>query len=183
MESSTSEAVLESSRRLIRRAQTVVPTYAAGPGLCGASTRELSALFTFTRTRIKERRMHGLAAGMAVPTVDGHKIILDPTSTRSDRMFTIRHELGHILADEVQYALFLTAQDTMSFSERRADLFAVADLTPTKWMDWMRGRGRPWKHLTLEVKQAFRELTEGWSEQRLNDRAKLRVELYRKRGI
>jgi hypothetical protein len=184
-QASEQEEVVQATVRLLRKAQTMVPTYGVGfggVGRSGASTRDLAPIFRETRTRIKERDLLGIVAGVALPTAGGHKIILDPARTRADRMFTIRHELAHILAGEVEYAMFLTSEDTMSFSERRADLFAVADLTPTHWMGWVRGKRRPWRAVTLEVVQAYRELTDGWSEQRLWDRARLRVLLYREYG-
>jgi hypothetical protein len=71
----------------------------------------------------------------------------------------------------------------MSFSERRADLFAVTDLVPAWLISQLRGSRRPWSRVTLDVQQAFRELTEGWSEERIRDRAALRTELYRREGI
>jgi hypothetical protein len=178
--------LVQATERLIRQAQEIVPYYGVGfggVGLNGSSTRDVSALCAATSTRIKERRLHGIVTGIAVPSAVGPKIIIDPARPRGDREFTVRHELGHIFAGEVVQALFLTSEDTMSFSERRADLFAVTDLTPTRWLEWLRGGRRRWKLLELEVKQAFRELTDGWSEQRLNDRAQLRVLLYRKHGI
>jgi Zn-dependent peptidase ImmA (M78 family) len=181
VERSETTRVLAAVAKLIGETRTVVPGYGAGFGC--VTTKEIAPLYAYTNTDLVEMRIGAGVTGMALPFDDGHLIALDSNCQRADQLFTIRHEFAHILAAEVEHALFLTSEDTMSFSERRADLFAVADLTPTRWVEWMRGGGRPWKHLTLEVKQAFRELTEGWSEQRLNDRAKLRVELYRKCGI
>lgn len=182
------QEVLRATVRLIEATRAYVPTYGAGFGGVswgGSSTDEVSQLLKRCRTRVRERRLPDGVTGMAVPNAvsEGHTIVLDPRAERADRIFTLRHELAHILAGEVAQALFLTSEDTMSFSERRADLFAITDLTPTSWVKWIRGGRRPWQYVTLEVKQAFRELTEAWSEQRLNDRAKLRVLLFRDYGI
>src|SRR5690606_14521629 len=138
----SNDLVVQAVARLVDEARQHVEHYGAGfggRGWCASSTRELSGLFAGTRTRLRERPLPGGVTGMAIPsaTGEGHIIVLDPTSARSDRAFTIRHELAHILAGEVQHALFLTSEDAMGFSERRADLFAVVDLTPTRWMEWV----------------------------------------------
>jgi hypothetical protein len=64
-----------------------------------------------------------------------------------------------------------------------ADLFATADMMPTFHVRQMAGCRRPRMHTLLEINQAFRELTEGWSEERLEDRVRLRLALYREHGI
>lgn len=164
--------------RLVELARETVPEYATG-----AMTYELAQLFKATHTQLVERRFLSDAKGMAVPDAGQHLIVLDTGCLKGDRIFTIRHEFAHILAGEVEDAMYLTSEDTMSFSERRADLFALADVTPTWLMTWRKRKVRTWKALTLEVVQSYRELTEGWSEQRLWDRAKLRVLLFREHGI
>jgi Zn-dependent peptidase ImmA (M78 family) len=178
---SDTREVLRATARLIHRTRDVTEGYAAG--LCGVGTWEISRLLAHTNTSLRERRFTSSAKGMAFPFGGGHVIAIDTACKKSDAMFTIRHELAHILAEEVEEALYLTAEDTMSFSERRADLFALADLTPTRWMQWIGAGKRPWRLLTLDVTQAYRELTEGWSEARLWDRARLRVRMYREHQI
>lgn len=186
MAMSESGRVVRATVRLIELAREAAPSYGEGTfgrGIGYTDTKTMAELLGMAGAEVHERRFASPAKGMAFE-LGGRKVIaIDTACTRSDAEFTLRHELAHILADDVQFALFLTSEDTMSFSERRADLFAVADLTPTRWMEWMRGGRRRWKLLELDVKQAFRELTDGWSEQRLNDRAHLRVQLYRHHGI
>ena len=143
-------------------------------------TDQITQLLVRSRTRLCEYPFSSGAVGMAIPWGSGeHAILIDSRAPRADYLFTIRHELAHVLAEEVNETLFLTAADTMSFSERRADLYAVADLVPAWLIRQLRGTRRPWSHLTLEVQQAFREHTVGWSEERIRDRARLRVGLYR----
>lgn len=170
-------AVLDATRALIERArQQGAPGYAAG--WIPVGTRDLSALLVATRTQLVERRFVSRATGMALPAGAGeHVILLDAGAARADAMFTVRHEMAHILAREVSEALFLTSEDTMSFSERRADLFAVADLTPSRWMQRYTSR-RPARNAAIAVVQAYREMTHGWSDARLWDRARLRLLLY-----
>lgn len=185
---SDEKKILKATVRLIEKAREVAPHYAAGTygmGWGGTDTKSMAGLLRHSGVVLRERRFGSSAKGMAFEFGGKRIISIDLACKRSDAMFTVRHELGHVLAEEVQYALYLTAEDTMSFSERRADLFAVADLAPTAWMRYFAcdKTGRLRKHAALDVVGTFRELTEGWSEQRLWDRAKLRVMLYREYGI
>ena len=177
MTSSEDGEVLQATAGLLRRSWTLLEGSAPrGP----MRSDQISALLVRTRTRLCEYPFESSAVGMAIPWgPNEHAILIDSAASRADYEFTIRHELAHVLAGEVSDALFLSAADTMSFSERRADLFAVADLVPAWLVRQLHGGRRPWAHLRLEVQQAFRELTVGWSEERLRDRARLRVELYR----
>jgi Zn-dependent peptidase ImmA (M78 family) len=175
--SSDDGAVLEATAELVRGAWALVDASAARAPL---RSDQITKLLVRTGTRLCEYRFESSAVGMAIPWgANEHAILIDSAAPRADYDFTIRHELAHVLAGEVSDTLFLSAADTMSFSERRADLFAVADLVPAWLVRQLQGGRRPWSHLRLEVQQAFRELTIGWSEERLRDRAQLRVELYR----
>lgn len=179
MESSDERQVVQATARLIEQARETVPGYAAG--LHPTTTAELAPLYVATGTRHRERRYEA-ATGMALPYRGGHLMGVEHWASRADQVFSIRHEFGHILAGEVEAALFLTAEDTLSYSERRADLFAIADITPTRWMHQIAPR-RPAKSVTLDLVQAYRELTAGWTDLRLWDRGRLRLALYRTHGI
>ena len=181
MTRSEDRAVLEGAAELVRRSWEMVGSPARPP----LRTDQITRLLTRTNTHLEEFRFQSGAVGMAIGWMGGveHAILIDSAASRADYNFTIRHEIAHVLAGEVSEALFLTADDTMSLSERRADLYAVADLVPGWAIQQMRGKRRPWAHVRLEVLQSFRELTVGWSEERLRDRAGLRVELWRELGI
>lgn len=179
--SSEDREVLRATAALLRRSWEMLDEPAVRPPL---RTDQISTLLTRSRTRLCEYPFHSGAVGMAVPWGAGeHAILIDSTASRGDYLFTIRHEIAHVLAGEVSEALFLSAADTLSFSERRADLFAVADLVPAWLVAQLRGTRRPWSHVRLEVQAAFRELTEGWSDLRVRDRGRLRVELFRSHGV
>lgn len=182
MGSSEDRAVLEATAELWKRTRELLGD--AAPWHPPLRSDQLARLLAATRTRLCEYPFLSSTVGMAIPWGgDGHAILIDSNASRADFLFTLRHELAHVLAGEVSQTLFLTAADTMSFSERRADLYAVADLVPAWMVRQLRGQRRPWAHVRLEVRQAFRELTEGWSEARLLDRARLRVELFRQLGV
>jgi len=179
--SSDDGEVLEATAELVRRSWEMLGEPEGRPPL---RSDQITRLLLRTRTRLCEYPFESGAVGMAIPWgADEHAILIDSHAPRADYLFTVRHELAHVLAGEVSDALFLTRADTMSFSERRADLYAVADLVPAWLIRQLRGSRRPWHLVRLEVQQAFRELTVGWSEERIRDRARLRVELYRERGM
>jgi hypothetical protein len=179
--SSDEGEVLRATAELVRRSWELLGEAEARPPL---RSDQITRLLVRSNTRLCEYPFTSGATGMAIPWgADEHAILIDSAASRSDYQFTIRHELAHVLAGEVSTALFLTASDTMSFSERRADLFAVTDLVPGWLIRQLRGTRRPWSHVRLEVQQAFREHTVGWSEERIRDRAKLRVALYREREM
>jgi hypothetical protein len=180
--SSDDREVLEATAELVRCSWELLGEAEVRPPL---RTDQITRLLLRTRTQLHEYPFQSGAVGMAIPWAGGaeHAILIDSAASRADYQFTIRHELAHVLAGEVSTALFLSAADSMSFSERRADLYAVSDLVPAWLVRQLQGGRRPWAHLRLEVQQAFRELTVGWSEERLRDRAGLRVALYRTAGM
>lgn len=178
--SAESAAVAEAAAALVRHAWALLGDPLRPP----LRSDQLARLLVATRTRLCEYPFRSSTVGMAIPWGAGERaILIDSTASRADYAFTLRHELAHVLADEVSDALYLTAADSMSFSERRADLFAVADLAPAWFVSQLRGARRPWRHVEMEVQRAFRELTVGWSEERLRDRARLRVAMYRAVGL
>lgn len=181
MTSSDDQALLKTTAALIRRSWALLDHTKFQPPL---RSDQISQILLRTRTRLCEYQFRSGAVGMAIPWgANEHAILIDSSASRADYQFTIRHELAHVLAGEVSEALFLCAADTMSFSERRADLYAVADLVPGWLIRQLRGNRRPWLHVRLEVQQGFRERMGGWSEERLLDRADLRVLLYRRCGM
>ena len=174
--------VVAAAAELIKQARKHFPTYAnyGGP----IRTDEVCRFAALLDCEVHYFPFGSRTSGMALPPVLGvHPIFVDSLGSHADQMLTVRHELAHRLAGEITEPTFLTADDTMSHSERLADLFAIADLTGTWWMERIRGNRRPWRAVELEVVQAYRELTDGWSEQRLWDRARLRVQLFREHGI
>ena len=172
--------VLKATADLVRRSWSMLDDAAPRPPF---RSDQLTELLVRTRTRVCEYPFASGAVGMAIPWGgDEHAILIDSAASRADYQFTIRHELAHVLAGEVSDALFLSAADTMSLSERRADLFAVTDLVPA-WLMRQLSHRRPQLHVRSEVQLAFRELTSGWSPERLSDRTRLRILLHKQTGL
>jgi hypothetical protein len=93
------------------------------------------------------------------------------------------HELGHVLAGNMDGAVFLADTGYMAPSERIADLLALADLVPGWWIEWGRAGGAPAQEVRSDVVQAVAEYAEDWPLLRLRDRAALRLRLFRAAGI
>ena len=184
MGSSEDAAALAQAVELIERTRCLVGPYEyAGRG-APVGTAQICDLAEKLECQIHYFPFCSESFGMALPPVQGKSLIfIDSRTQKSDQALTVRHELAHVLTGEVAEPTYLTAADTLSHSERVADLFAVADLVPTWYVRQLRQKRRPWNRVELEIKQAFRELTAGWSEQRLNDRARLRLLLYREHGL
>lgn len=127
-----------------------------------ANTADVARLIQQFGADVREYRFDSEAVGMAFGTGDGPPLILlDSAAPRADWHLTIRHELAHVAWGEVDEAVFLTTTDTMSFSERRADLFAVADLVPAAHMRQIAAPRRRRTAVLLEVVGSFRALTGG----------------------
>lgn len=172
-------AVLEAARAAIREARRWAPDY----GVRGAGTGQISKLLVGTNTVLVERRFESSVKGMAFARLGGgHVIAIDTACSHADEIYTVRHELAHVLRGEITEPTYLTSEDRMSHAERVADLFAIADLAPAGWLRPV-ARGRPVPTVTAEVVQLLRALTAEWSDCRLWDRARLRVQLFRRHRL
>lgn len=173
--------VIEAVRGLLDRVRPVAPMYAR----LGASTLDIAKIAAEAGAEVHYFPFGSTAAGMAYPRVESViPVFVDSMSTRADQLLSVLHELAHALRGEVEEPTYLTAADTMSPPERVADLFAIIGLAPTRWMQvHVAGRRRTERAMVLDVVQAYRQLTNGWSDRRLWDRARLRVLLYRQHGI
>lgn len=168
--------MLQATAELIAKAREHAPGFATR--LAPTPTWEMAPLYGAYGVNIRERR-YEVATGMALPFLGGQIIGLDPMRKRSDYVLNKLHELAHVMTGEVGH--FLTREDSMSFSERRADLFAIADVVSHPQMRRLSAR-RKMLYVVQDVREGFRYLTE-WSDQRLTDRAWLRVLLFREYGL
>ena len=108
-------------------------------------------------------------------------IFLNRTAPRTDQRFALRHEIGHVIRQEA--GVFMSDTGYMAPQERAADLFALADLVPGWLIRFMRERRAPWRDVLGEVRGAIETYASSWPADRLDDRAALRVALYRERTI
>jgi hypothetical protein len=133
---------------------------------------------------------HALGTGpnapleLVTPPLYGRYLLLWSTDVDADRRrFALRHGMGHVAAGHVTAPRFLTADgDWMSADERVADLFALADLVPFHQVASLR-RGGSWRAVRAEVASLVRIHTHAWPAERVDDRAAMRVALYRELAL
>lgn len=119
-----------------------------------------------------------------LPLVGGINVIcIDQNASRTDRQYAIRHELTHVFREEVTEPTYLTSTDSMSASERCADLVAFADIVPGWWIRMLRAAGEPWKTIRTDIQQYVIDYSEGRPRAWVADRASLRLRLFRECGI
>lgn len=71
----------------------------------------------------------------------------------------------------------------MGVAERVADLFALADLLPGWWVQELRASGTPWHEVRAEIACSIASHAEAWMAERMEDRAGLRLRLFRERNV
>jgi hypothetical protein len=121
---------------------------------------------------------------MTLPRCAGfYPVLVNRSAERTDRFFALRHEVAHVLAGDVEGAVFLAHEGFTDHAERVADLFALADLVPGWWIAELRRGGAPWRELRDEVADAIAAYAEAWPAERLQDRAALRIQLFDQQGI
>lgn len=119
-----------------------------------------------------------------MPPVFGINLIcIDQNASRTDRQYAIRHELTHVYADEVREITYLSDSDYMSSSERVADLVAFADLVPGWWIRMLRDGGETWNSVRNEIRAYVADFSDGRSVDWVDDRAVLRMRLFRECSI
>lgn len=179
---SDEELILSAAGRLVDAARGVVPDY-AGP-YAPIRTDQLSALLRGTGCHVEVFTFQSDTIAMTLPRcADVYPVLVNRSAERTDRVFAFRHEVAHVLAGDVEGAVFLEDRGYMALPERVADLFALADLVPGWWIADVRKGQTPWRRVHAEVAYAIGEYAESWTEERLEDRARLRLGLFRERAV
>jgi hypothetical protein len=174
--------VLARAARLVEAARALVDEY-AGP-YAPVRTDQVAALLTGAGCHVEVFPFQSSTVAMTLPKVAGvHPVLLNREADRTDRFFALRHEVAHVLAGDVDGAVFLADEGFMNEPERIADLFALADLVPAWWIAGLRRGRTPWTRVQAEIAQAVAEYAAEWPPRRFADRASLRLRLYREHGI
>jgi hypothetical protein len=182
MAGSDDAGVLAAARRLVERAREVVPSYAAS--VAPVRTDQVSALMAAADCHVEVFPFQSDTVAMVLPRCEGvYPVLINRAAEQTDRFFALRHELGHVLAGDVDGAVFLADEGYMSGAERAADLFALADLVPGWWIAEVRRGRTPWREVKRQIAMAVATYAEAWPAQRFGDRAELRLALYREYGI
>jgi hypothetical protein len=182
MGASEDDGVLVAARRLVERAREVVGSYAGT--LAPVRTDQVTELLNASECHVEVFPFQSDTVAMVLPRCAGvYPILVNRSAEQTDRFFALRHELGHVLAGDVDGAVYLANEGYMSPAERVADLFALADLVPAWWIGQARRGRTPWREVKRQIALAVAEYAESWPAQRFGDRAELRLRLYREHGV
>lgn len=180
-EKSEDQLVVWAAAKLVERARAIAPDYASRGVQAG--THMVSRLLTQTGCFLTTEELSEGVSALVTPPIDGVNIIVLNSRGGMDHGFGVRHELGHRLAGDVDELTFLDSRSE-AWSERVADLFALADLVPGGEIARLRRLLRlPWKDVVAGVQEWAEMYGGAWEPARLRDRARLRVMLWRTHGM
>lgn len=171
--------VLEAAAGLVGAARRSVPWYAGD--FAPIRSDQLAELLRRATCHVEIYAFGSDAVAMTFPPFRGrYPIFVNRAAERADRAFALRHELAHVLAGDVAQTTFLEAVGYMAPEERVADLFALADLVPAWLLRSLRRQRMSWRALLREMRAMIvSAYAEDWPEERLADRASLRLRLFR----
>lgn len=114
-------------------------------------------------------------------------IIVNRLLPPMQRRLALRHGLAHLIAgeleagqgNEVRFMSLITDYKTME--ERRADLFALADLFPDREVEALIATSSQVRRVDASLRQEIRTFAPEWPRDRLADRVRLRLALYEDR--
>jgi hypothetical protein len=172
--------VVREVARLVDAAREKEPAYAARRHV-PAGTWHVAALARALQCHVSRLPLPPGVEAMVVPPIAGTIGIGVNVNGQVDEELQVRHELAHVVADEVGSAVFLDS-DAMGFSERVADTFALADLIRPEELRRIR-RGRTLWEALDELDGYVRSWAPGWPDERVRDRSVLRVMLMRTQDI
>ena len=179
---SEDQQVLAAAERMLAAARAIVPDY--GAGFLPLRTDQLSELLMAAECHVEIFPFRSDTVAMVLPRCAGvYPILLNREAERTDAQLALRHELAHVLAGDADGVIFMATPGCMAHEERAADLFALCDLVPAGWIRRMRRDGLRAPEILQEVTDAIRGYAEDWDPERLQDRVRLRMALFRKRGL
>lgn len=177
-------AVLKTTARLVRAAQQHVPWYAGD--FAPLRTDQMWDLLLRCNCQPLIFPFTSEAAAFTGPPAFGiYPVFVAQDCRRTERQFGYRHELAHVLNGDVgDEPTFLRDEVYASDAERIADLFALADLYPG-WGIGVQRRARvPWRDILADIRGAILcNYATAWPDERVGDRAHLRLRLYREHRI
>jgi hypothetical protein len=91
--------------------------------------------------------------------------------------------VAHVLAGDAVGSVCLASEGHAREAERLADLFALADTVPGWWIARVARRPFTWAAVRGEIARCAAELAPAWPPDRVDDRADLRLRLFRQCGI
>ncbi|HEX6750157.1 MAG TPA: hypothetical protein VF092_22885 [Longimicrobium sp.] len=179
---SSDAMVIASAARLVAAARGAVDDYAAA----GApiTPDQVGALLAASGCHVEIFPFRSGAMGMTLPLCEGvHPVLVNGGARGMDLGLALRHQAAHVLAEDSSGAVCLADEGYVRHPERLADLFALADAVPGWWISRVMRRTCSWGHVHEEIAACCEELAPAWPAERVHDRARLRLRLFRQTGI
>src|SRR5690606_10874752 len=174
--------LIREAARLVRNVQRYHPRYAAGA--IPMSTSEFAALLRRATCEVYFLEPRPGVRAITIPPIAGRcHIGVKRDLSQDERAFALRHELAHVLAGDADEPVAMVHRGYLTYAERLADLFALADLVPTSYLRSLRSIPLRWNEIREDLAQMIREQWGAdWPEARIDDRAALRLRLFRECG-
>jgi hypothetical protein len=174
--------VIATAARLVAIARGAVDDY-AGPG-APVNPDQVRALLAASGCHVEIFPFRSDALGMTLPLCAGvHPVLVNGAAPGIDPCFALLHQVAHVLAGDGSGAVCLAREGYERPAERLADLFALADAVPGRWISRVVGARRSWNAARGEIARCIADLAPAWPVDRLHDRADLRLRLFRENGI
>jgi hypothetical protein len=173
-------AVLASTRFLVTQMERAVGVPYGVAGFSPVSDWWIQHAALHLNTVIEVRKLPEGIYEIATPGYLGNAVIaIRKGLPKHEKRFALRHGLAHLVGGELddceagQVRFMSSVLDLMSLEERRADLFALVDMVPDLWISEVPSNGAA--DLQYWVAERIRVLLPSWPEERVKDRARLRV--------
>jgi hypothetical protein len=176
-------SIIQSTRFLIEQMKRAVGVPYTEAGLAPVNDWWIQHAARHLNTVIEVRSLPKGIYEIATPGYLGNAVIaIRKGLPTNEKRLALRHGLAHLLGGELdeceagQVRFMSSVLDLMSLEERRADLFALADMIPDHWIAEVPSEGRA--DVEYWVAERIRVLIPSWPEERVKDRARLRVDLF-----
>ncbi|MBK8002399.1 MAG: ImmA/IrrE family metallo-endopeptidase [Gemmatimonadetes bacterium] len=140
-----------------------------------------AVLLTRAGVRWRYAPLEGGICEIVWPPIYGvHLMQIDKHLTTAERRFAMRHGLAHVLDGHLRdLTPAADSGDWRSYEEAVADLFALVDLVPDHQIDTLPLDAAESEQLEEWVRQQATKHVSGWSEERLDHRARVRAYMHR----
>jgi hypothetical protein len=175
--------IIASTRFLVDQMGRAVGVPYAEPGVSPVNDFWIQHAARHLNTVLEVRDLPKGIYEIATPGYMGNAVIaIRKGLPTNEKRFALRHGFAHLIGGELddceagQVRFMSSMLDVMSIEERRADLFALADMVPDYWIAEVPSEG--YADLEYWVAERIRVLLPSWPEERIKDRARLRVAFF-----
>lgn len=181
--SAEDRAVLSSAGSLIAAVRDQANMAYADYDLAPSSYLTIDIIAREMGAALVEINLPAVIQEMGIPALFGPPLLaINKSAPAGLRPLAIRHGLAHLVAGELEaepggeIRFMSTAFDPMTLEERRADLFALADIIPERELDRLRALEYSADELFHWVWcEILRYVAGSWDTERVRDRTRLRL--------